>query len=101
MKFVWYKLAGVTSLTVKLLGFYKPSYYSEHSAVVMHNSTFAMVYGRMRCSGSYKYKFQCDFATMVVETTCYFWLKQSQINLLQGHTKCFCLHLEQEQRTSG
>ena len=66
-KFVWYKLAGVTSLIVKLPGFYKPSHYNEHLAVVMHNSTFGTVYGRMRCLGSYKWKFLCEFATMVVE----------------------------------
>ena len=65
-KFVWYKLAGVTSVIVKLPGFYKPSHYSEHLAVVMHN-TFTTVYGHMRCSGSYKYyKLLCEFA-MVVE----------------------------------
>lgn len=67
-KFVWYKLAGVTSLIVKLPDFYKPSYYSKHLAVVMHNSTFATVYGSVRCSGSYEYKFLSQFATMVVET---------------------------------
>ena len=55
MKFVWYKLVGVT----KLPGFYKPSHYSEHSAVVMHNSTFATVYSRVRCSGSYKFLSVC------------------------------------------
>ena len=66
-KFVSYKLAGVTSLIVELPDFYKPSHYSEHSAVVMHNSTFATVYSSVRCSGSYKYKFLCQFAAMVVE----------------------------------
>ena len=30
------------------------------------------------------------------ETRSYSHLKQSQSNLLQGHTKCFCLHLGEE-----
>ena len=90
-------------MVFKLLEFDKPSCYSEHLAVVMYNSTYAIVFSWVRksgCSWSMNTNFCISLPRWVI-TTFYFWLKQNPSNLLQGHMKHFCLYLRHEQSTSG
>ena len=65
-----------------------------HSATVQYDTNFATVRSQVTlggCSVDYEYKLLRQFTTTVGGTSCYLWLKQSQSNSLQGHTKRFLL----------
>ena len=65
---VCHKLACITFSTDKLQDFYNQSLQGEHSAIVRHNTNFAIVHSRVTVGDSwvkYEYKLLCQFTTMV------------------------------------
>ena len=61
---------------------------------IQYNTNFATVHSQVTvdgCSVEYKHKLMRQFTMTVGGTRCSLWLKQSQSNSLQGHTKLFCL----------
>ena len=104
IKLVCHKLACITFPTESSRIFTTTSRYRGHSAIVQHNTNFATVHSQVTvggCSVEYEYKLLRQFTTTVGGTRCYLWLKQSQSNSLQGHTKRFCSYLGIEQSGSG
>ena len=75
-------------------------HYRRHLAIVRHNANFATVHSRVTvggCSVEYEYKLLHQFTTTVGGIRCSLWLKQSQSNSLQSHTKRFCSYLKTQQ----
>ena len=80
------------------------SCYRGHLAMVGHNIYLTTVHSWVTvggCSMEYKYKPVHQYTTTVGGTRCHLWLKQSQSNLLQGHTKHFSSYLRIEQSSSS
>ena len=77
---------------------------SRQTQSIVQVNNFTTVHSRVTvggCSMEYKYKLLCQFTTTVGGARCWLWLKKSQSNSQQGHTKRFSLYLEIELSGSG